>query len=180
MQVGRLQILRNKQASESQIDDVTSELKEGLNNAYRQLRELLTTFRLTLDQPGLKPALEATIKEFSERLTLQVKLEYNLRHQSLNPNEEIHVLQLVREALANVVKHSKADEVAVRVTHKGGLINVCIEDNGEGLPDDKDLTNHYGLVIMRDRAHTLGGELSVTNRENGGVQVLMRFHPKQR
>ena len=180
MQVSRLQILRNKQASEEQIDDVTNELKEGLNNAYRQLRELLTTFRLTLDQPGLKPALEATIKEFSERLKIDIGLKYGLRHQSLSPNEEVHVLQLVREALANVVKHSEASDVSVRVMQPNGEVEVSIEDNGIGLPDDKDLTNHYGLVIMRDRASTLNGNLSVQNRSEGGVQVLMRFHPKQR
>ncbi|WP_299180167.1 type IV pili methyl-accepting chemotaxis transducer N-terminal domain-containing protein [uncultured Neptuniibacter sp.] len=180
MQVSRLQILRNKHAEESQIDDVTNELKEGLNNAYRQLRELLTTFRLTLDQPGLKPALEATIKEFSERLEIGIELKYGLHHQSLSPNEEIHVLQLVREALANVVKHSKADEVSVQLTHPGEWIEVCIQDNGVGLPTDKDLTNHYGLVIMRDRASTLQGDLSVSNRDSGGVLVMMRFRPKQR
>jgi len=180
MQVSRLQILRGKHASEEQIDDVTNELKEGLNNAYRQLRELLTTFRLTLDQPGLKPALEATIKEFSGRLNIDIGLKYGLRHQSLSPNEEVHVLQLVREALANVVKHSEASDVSVRVMQPNGEVEVSIEDNGIGLPDDKDLTNHYGLVIMRDRASTLNGNLSVQNRSEGGVQVLMRFRPKQR
>jgi len=180
MQVSRLQILRNKNADETQIDDVTNELKEGLNNAYRQLRELLTTFRLTLDQPGLKPALEATIKEFSQRLTLEIELKYELKHQSLSPNEEIHVLQLVREALANVVKHSQANQVSVEITQSGEIVEVRILDNGIGLPNDKDLANHYGLVIMRDRASTLGGELTVKNREGNGVQVLMRFHPKQR
>lgn len=180
MQVSRLQILRKKHADESQIDDVTNELKEGLNNAYRQLRELLTTFRLTLDQPGLKPALEATIKEFSDRLDLNIGLKYSLRHQSLSPNEEVHVLQLVREALANVVKHSQASDVSVHVMQPGELVEVCIEDNGIGLPNDKDLTNHYGLVIMRDRASTLNGDLSVSDRDGGGVQVMMRFRPKQR
>ena len=180
IQVGRLQILRNKKADDSQIDDVTNELKEGLNNAYRQLRELLTTFRLTLDQPGLKPALEATIKEFSERLTTEIAFNYNLKHQSLSPNEEIHVLQLVREALANVVKHSQADKVSVELSQSGETVAVRISDNGIGLPTDKDLANHYGLVIMQDRTSTLGGELTVSNRKDHGVEVLMRFHPKQR
>ncbi|MBY4676369.1 type IV pili methyl-accepting chemotaxis transducer N-terminal domain-containing protein [Marinobacterium arenosum] len=179
MQVSRLQLLRKKQVSEEQIDGVVDELKDGLNNAYRQLRELLTTFRLSLDQPGLEPALQTTVKEFSERLGLPVALHYGIRHQTLSPNEEIHVLQLVREALANVVKHSQASEVSVQLKQNGGQIEVRIEDNGVGLPDDKDLTNHYGLVIMRDRAHTLGGDLSVQNRAEGGVCVLMTFSAKQ-
>ncbi len=178
MQVTRLQVLRRKEAKEEQIDDVVGELKEGLNNAYRQLRELLTTFRLTLDQPGLHPALETTVNEFSDRLGFPVQLEYAIRHQTLSPNEEIHVLQLVREALANVVKHAQATDVSVNLKQQGDEVEVRIEDNGLGLPDGKDTTNHYGLVIMRDRATTLGGQLKVLNREGGGVCVLMRFSPK--
>jgi len=188
MQVGRLQILRKQQRDEThidethidetRIDEVVGELKEGLNNAYRQLRELLTTFRLTLDQPGLQPALESTVKEFSERLGFDIPLKYTLNHQSLTANEEIHVLQLVREALANVVKHSRADDVSVRAQQQGERVEVCVEDNGVGLPPALESQGHYGLLIMRDRTRTLNGELSVENRESGGTRVLMTFQPK--
>ena len=179
MQVGRLQILRKKQQSEQQIDDVVNELKEGLNSAYYQLRELLTTFRLTLDQPGLRPALESTVKEFSDRLNSEIKLKYNLLPQSLTANQEIHVLQLVREALANVIKHSQASEAEVRVTQNGNQMEVCVEDNGIGLPKDKDTSGHYGLVIMQDRSSTLNGELKVENRASSGTRVILTFSAKQ-
>ncbi len=179
MQVARLQLLRKKQVSDEQIDEVVDELKEGLNNGYRQLRELLTTFRLKLDEPGLEPALQSTVKEFSDRLGYPVTLSYGLRHQTLTPNEEIHVLQLVREALANIVKHAHASEAAVRLKQNSSEIEVVIDDNGVGLPENQDFTNHYGLVIMRDRASTLNGDLSVENRNEGGVCVRMRFTPKQ-
>lgn len=178
MQVTRLQLLRKKEAEEEQIDDVVGELKEGLNNAYRQLRELLTTFRLTLDQPGLYPALEKTVAEFSDRLGFPVQLAYGITHQTLSPNEEIHVLQLVREALANVVKHAQASDVSVNLKQQNGTVEVRIEDNGKGIPDNQDMTNHYGLVIMRDRATTLGGHLQVFNRDDCGVCVQMTFRPK--
>lgn len=179
MQVGRLQILRNKHQSEQQIDDVVNELREGLNNAYRQLRELLTTFRLTLDQPGLKPALESTIKEFSERLNYEIRLTYDLLPHTLTANQEIHVLQLVREALANVVKHSQASETSVRIVQKNGYqIEVCVEDNGIGLPEDKNPAGHYGMVIMQDRSATLNGEFKVENRKPGGTRVQLNFTAK--
>ncbi|GGK70566.1 type IV pili methyl-accepting chemotaxis transducer N-terminal domain-containing protein [Amphritea balenae] len=179
MQVTRLQILREKDKPEEQINDVINELREGLNNAYRQLRELLTTFRLKLDKPGLEPALEATIDEFSERLGFQINFNYDIRHQTLSPNEEIHVLQLVREALANVVKHAKATDVSVLLTQKQDTIEVLIEDNGVGLPDNHEIKNHYGVIIMRDRVATLNGDLNLINLPDGGLQVQAIFNPKQ-
>ena len=179
MQVTRLQILREKQKPEEQIEEVISELREGLNNAYRQLRELLTTFRLKLDKPGLEPALEATIKEFSDRLGFAINFNYDLLHQALSPNEEIHVLQLVREALANVVKHSKATDVSVLLTQNRDTIEVSIEDNGIGLPENHEVKNHYGVIIMRDRAATLNGHLSLNNQPDGGLKVMVTFKPKQ-
>jgi two-component system, NarL family, nitrate/nitrite sensor histidine kinase NarX len=45
---------------------VLEELREGLNSAYRQLRELLTTFRLRIEGEGLAAALQTTVTEFSE------------------------------------------------------------------------------------------------------------------
>ncbi|WP_305856641.1 type IV pili methyl-accepting chemotaxis transducer N-terminal domain-containing protein [Balneatrix alpica] len=179
MQVSRLHILLSKDSGKDKLDAVVDELREGLNNAYRQLRELLTTFRLKLDEPGLEPALQSTVREFSERLNFEVELEYGLGRLALNPNEEIHVLQIVREALANVVKHARASWAKVSVQDEEDRILVYIDDNGQGLPAGKDLTNHYGLVIMRDRTNTLHGQLHVANREGGGVRVSLEFSPQR-
>ncbi|BBB30802.1 ATP-binding protein [Neptunomonas japonica] len=178
IQVTRLQILRKKESSTESIDDVVDELKEGLNNAYRQLRELLTTFRLKLDEPGLAHALETTINEFSERLGIPIKYHYGIHHLTLTPNEEIHVLQLLREALANVVKHSQASKVSVSISAEKDEITVSIQDNGVGLPQNQELTNHYGLVIMQDRAATINGQLSIANQPSGGTRVLLTFKSK--
>jgi two-component system nitrate/nitrite sensor histidine kinase NarX len=178
MQVARLSMLREQEASTEQLDDVVIELKEGLNNAYRQLRELLSTFRLKLDTPGLEPALSSTIEEFSERLGFAIDYHYRIHHLNLTANEEIHVLQIVREALANVVKHSQASAVSVLVNAKQDQVTVSIRDNGVGFPEGQDTTNHYGLVIMQDRAATLDGELKVSNLVRGGVHVQVIFTSK--
>jgi two-component system nitrate/nitrite sensor histidine kinase NarX len=179
MQVTRLQLLRKKDADDEEINDVILELKDALNNAYRQLRELLTTFRLKLDDPGLEPALKSTISEFSKRLERDINYHYSLSKIALTPNEEIHVLQLIREALANVVKHADSSEVTVNVSADQALINVLISDNGVGLPDNKTRAHHYGLAIMQDRSDSLGGQLNIENRAGGGTRVLLKFKSKQ-
>ncbi|WP_445003645.1 type IV pili methyl-accepting chemotaxis transducer N-terminal domain-containing protein [Halomonas mongoliensis] len=178
MQVARLERMQAKGVGPETQAPVFDELRTGLDSAYRQLRELLTTFRLKLEGPGLASALHQTVEEFGERLKAPIDLSVDLPPHLLNPNEEIHVLQVVRESLANVVKHANAHWVAVSVAFRSARLHVTIEDDGVGLEDDSSPPMHYGLVIMRDRAETLGGELTLRNREGGGTRVELVFTPQ--
>lgn len=180
MQVTRLRRLNIDGEQKPIHDDILDELSTGLNSAYRQLRELLATFRLKLDTPDLATALRKTIDEFSERLGKPVAFEYNLPPQTLSPNEEIHTLQIVREGLANAVKHADATDIAVKVVFDSPQVRASIQDNGKGLPGGDQPVNHYGLIIMQDRARTLGGKVNVRNRDEGGVEVALTFVPKSR
>ncbi|CAH1044382.1 type IV pili methyl-accepting chemotaxis transducer N-terminal domain-containing protein [Halomonas sp. TD01] len=177
MQVARLERMQQKEATREAQSAVFDELRTGLNSAYRQLRELLTTFRLKLEGPGLQFALRQTVDEFSQRMGVTVDLNYDVPPHLLNPNEEIHVLQIIREALANTHKHAQAHWAGVTVRFTDARLLVRIEDNGIGLEDDSSPPMHYGLVIIRDRTTTLNGELSITNRPVGGASIEIVFTP---
>ena len=177
MQVARLERMQQKDATREMQAEVFDELRTGLNSAYRQLRELLTTFRLKLEGPGLQSALRQTIEEFSQRMEITVELDYDVPPYLLNPNEEIHVLQIIREALANTHKHAQAHWAGVTLHFADARLLVRIEDDGIGLEDDSSPPMHYGLVIIRDRTTTLNGELSITNRPTGGASIEIAFTP---
>jgi two-component system nitrate/nitrite sensor histidine kinase NarX len=160
------------------VEDALSELKGGLEAAYRQLRELLTTFRLQMDGQGLGPALEKTVEEYESRCDVDISLENRLDGSPFSVNEEIHVLQIVREALSNVVHHSRATQARVRLEYKESEgVLVSIKDNGIGIPQDSERTHHYGLAIMRERANSLHGELTIEAQETGGTQVRLCLKP---
>ena len=161
-----------------QTAEVVEELKAGLNNAYRQLRELLTTFRLRMDGRGLSDALQDTVREFSERTGMDLRLHDHLRGHELDSSEQIHVLQVVREALTNVEHHARARRADVRLAIERGRVRVTVDDDGIGIKDAEPPTHHYGLAIMRDRAATLGGTLGVSRRPEGGTRVELAFAPR--
>lgn len=177
MQVARLERMQAKGMPKETQAAVFDELRTGLDSAYRQLRELLTTFRLKLEGAGLGSALQQTAEEFSQRLGFTVELKLDIPPYLLGPSEEIHVLQVVREALANVHKHAQAHWACVSVHFSQARVVVSIEDDGVGLDSDRSPPMHYGLVIMRDRSETLGGELTLENRPQGGARVVLEFLP---
>ncbi|MEW6415636.1 MAG: HAMP domain-containing protein [Pseudomonadota bacterium] len=176
----KIQVSRLKPfVGDGEAAQVLYELREGLNSAYRQLRELLTTFRMRIEGGGLATALQNTVEEFSGRGGIPIALEVHLAGCTLSPNEEIHTLQIVREALSNVINHAHARHATVKVEClDSGAVAARVEDDGIGIRRAAD-THHYGMTIMEERAKYLGGELLVENLPTLGTRVTLHFVPGQ-
>jgi len=178
IQVVRLKRLLDAQSSE-QARGIIDELRAGLNNAYRQLRELLTTFRLRFDGKGLDQALSDAVAEFQQRGLPGIAVDNILAGIELSANEQLHVLQIIREALSNVEHHAHTQHAWVTLARdEAGLVRITIDDDGVGCTQAGPLQHHYGISIMRDRAETLGGTLTITARPDKGTCVELRFKPK--
>lgn len=160
-------------------DEVLEELRTGLSAAYTQLRELLSTFRLKMEGQNLHSALEQTVAEFSQRGGLEIELEMALDPCPLSPNEEIHVLQIVREALANVLHHANATLARVSLScQPEGTVRLLVDDNGKGIVKPAD-PHHYGMTIMEERARTLHGQLDFAALPEVGTRVALEFTPSR-
>jgi len=180
IQVMRLQKGHEKGINDESFQELIGELREGLGGAYRQLRELLSTFRLQIDGSGLKGAMNTAFNQLGERSDMNIELNYQIDSVMLNPSEEIHVLQICKEATQNAIYHSKGSKVQVDVLVNHGDVHMSILDDGIGIPDDPGKLNHYGLAIMSERSRHLGGEVSIQRHENGGTLVELLFTPKSR
>ena len=177
IQVSRLKPLVDNPQRGNEARDVLEELREGLNSAYRQLRELLTTFRLRIEGEGLAAALQSTVTEFSDRGGIPVTLEVHLAGCTLTPNEEIHALQIMREALSNVINHARAHRAEVKVIcNSDGSVSATVIDDGIGIRQAAG-AHHYGMTIMEERAKNLGGHLSIENLPALGTRVTLHFMP---
>jgi two-component system nitrate/nitrite sensor histidine kinase NarX len=177
IQVSRLKPLVDRADAGGEAAEVLAELREGLNSAYRQLRELLTTFRLRIEGEGLAAALQTTVTEFSDRGGIPVTLDAHLAGCTLSANEEIHALQIIREALSNVLNHARAHRAEVRVTcNSDGSVSATVTDDGIGIHQAAG-AHHYGMTIMDERAKNLGGRLTVENLPTLGTRVTLHFKP---
>jgi signal transduction histidine kinase len=77
---------------------------------------------------------------------------------------------VLREGLSNVARHAGASSTRVEVAVAGSTVSVCIQDDGRGLGDR---TLHgTGTASMRERAEMVSGTLSLTDRADGGAQLL--------
>lgn len=160
---------------------ITQELKNGLNTAYKELRELITTFRLRIDERGFNTALLETVEEYAARLGFDIELSNALAGIALSGNEEMHLIRIIREALNNIEKHAEATSARIQITIQTAqhLVIVLIADNGRGFDPKFIPPNHYGMTIMRDRAQSLGGEIDIHSRTPGGTEITLTFQPQK-
>ena len=151
---------------------IIRDFEQALSSGYAQLRELLATFRLTIQEANLQLALEQVIDSLRSQTTMQMNVNCQLPSQSLNPQQLVHVLQIVREATTNAIKHSQgtAIEISAKINAEGEY-EILVEDNGIGIQDLEEPEGHYGLNIMTERSRQLNAEFNIIRREQGGTQV---------
>ncbi len=153
---------------------IMADFSRALNDAYRQLRELLTTFRLTLQQADLL-RVEGNAGYVTKSNQRQTDLDCRLPTLALDAQMQVHLLQIIREAVLNAMKHANASEIAVScVTAPDGNHTVYIRDNGIGIGEPKEPEGHYGLNIMRERAERLG-DADFSQPSGGGTLVSISF-----
>ena len=156
------------------------QIKVGLGSAYRQLRDLLVTFRLTIDNNNFDEALHEAASEFALKGGFIIKVNNDIMTLNLSAHEQIDLIQIAREALSNISRHAQAQNVEIHLQYEEGDKHILMRiiDDGVGMSGSVDQTQHHGLMIMKERAHNIGGELIVTDNQPRGTIVTVRFEPK--
>ncbi|MGR5231151.1 nitrate/nitrite two-component system sensor histidine kinase NarQ [Vibrio rotiferianus] len=159
----------------AQTAQVISELDTGLSAAYTQLRELLTTFRLSIKEGSFGQALQEMVATLDDQTTAIISLNNQLSSTELDAHQQVHLLQLIREATINAIKHAKAESINIECLESDGFVTVKVEDDGVGFDRQDEKLNHYGMSIMQERAARLHADLSVDAQRDKGCTVTLEF-----
>jgi two-component system nitrate/nitrite sensor histidine kinase NarX len=158
-------------------------IRNGIDEAHGELRELLSSFRAPLDRRGLVPMLEDLTRRFDQQTGIHCVFQLSCRPFELSAAEELQVVRIVQEALTNVRKHAQAQTVRVLLTRErdGGAV-LLIEDDGVGFSTPQRTGRpgeHIGLSILEERARRIGAALSIESEPGEGTRVelvLRRAH----
>lgn len=153
------------------------QLREGVQESYDDVRELLVHFRTRVHQSDLDTAINAALEKFEGQTGIKTAFERTGNGAPLVPTDEIQIMHIVQESLSNIRKHAGASHVSVVVNRSLGTIRVAIEDDGRGFDPETDPNclsdRHVGLKIMRERAHRIGGECRISSKPGQGACVTM-------
>jgi signal transduction histidine kinase len=83
------------------------------------------------------------------------------------------VFRICQEALTNISRHSNATHVSVEMKFEDKKLILIIRDNGIGLKTEMK-SGSLGIIGMRERAESLGGELDIATNESNGVTLELK------
>jgi len=154
-------------------------LRRAMERANADLRELLTNFRLKIDDAGLAQTLANLVARFGRETGIAVFFQNECRALPLTPAQEIQVFFIVQEALANIRRHSGAHNVRVMLNNEQDLYTVLIEDDGQGMAEAAEEGGpgaHAGLAIMRERTKRLYGQIVIESEPGEGTRIVLMFN----
>jgi signal transduction histidine kinase len=163
-------------AGDSDVGRDIDELRQQLTQEQRDLRTLISALREP--SPAAHPIdLGRRITTLCQRLERQWNVACaTATHPAaitIEPALQHDVDQLIREAVANAVRHGGADHIAIHAALSEGGLELDVEDNGAGFPvkgefDDSQLwENKLGPRSLQERVRSLGGSLMLRTSEKG-------------
>jgi signal transduction histidine kinase len=158
------------QVNPARLADCLRLVDEAIGNV-RQMSQLLRP--TILDDFGLAAGLRWLCEGFAQRTGTEVTCEAGFEGR-LSDETETHLFRIAQEALTNVARHSAARHVRVQLRAGAGEVRLTIGDDGCGLPAAPANPRGLGLIGMRARARSAGGDVDVRSRPGEGVLIEVR------
>ena len=140
-----------------------------VDEAIQNVRELSHLLRPTiLDDFGLDAGVRWLAERFGQRTGIEVDYKSTFEGR-LADQTETHLFRIVQEALTNIARHSGATRVAIELARDGERLHLTVKDNGHGFVGNG--SAGLGLVGMRARAKSVGGELHIESSDGVAVDL---------
>lgn len=172
----------NKQIKESdgtasKLATKTDELMKTIDSTISTVRRIATDLRPSvLDDFGLVAALEWQAREFEKRTEIPCLFQTNIENIDLDSETATAIFRIFQETLTNIIKHAKASSVKVNFQARENQISLRVEDDGVSFdPNQAKAKKSLGILGMRERARTIGGELEISNDSGRGTIIELKI-----
>ena len=156
--------------------ELLAHLVSTLNSGIALGRSIIEDLRPSaLSNLGLVATLEILTREFAEISGVEVHCE--LEPVELEVSAELMVYRLVQEAITNITKYARAQNVWVRLATDNGQVEVSVRDDGVGFDTSVQPRSAYGLVGMRFRVEAEGGTLALVSAPGQGTLIQVKLAP---
>ncbi|ASS74104.1 sensor histidine kinase [Tumebacillus algifaecis] len=149
-------------------------IEKMAGHAQKEMRALLLHLRpATLEGKGLREGLEELLQEFQAKQPIDIRAEIT-DIPPLPKGVEDHLFRIVQEGLSNVLRHSQATSVNIRLGATDAQVFLRMIDNGVGFEMNGQKAASYGMQMMQERADEIGGVLDLISAPGKGAQLSLK------
>ena len=161
-------------------NDTLSELQSLTSDSLRELERIISDLRPAhLDDLGLSATLRWYSARLHELASLLIRVDIEGDEPALDDAVKITIFRIVQESLNNIIKHSHATNVNIKIHYRENEAHILVRDNGMGFDMDSVQGRigraSLGLAGMEERAMLMGGEVQIHSRPNYGTEVEARI-----
>jgi PAS domain S-box-containing protein len=175
-------IRRKLPEAENSLVEKTITMSTLIDTTVHSVKRIISELRpRLLDDFGLSAAIEWQADEFVKRTGIQCDIELEPEDIILDEARSVAIFRIFQETLTNITRHADATRARVSLKENATTVEMRVSDNGKGI-SQKRLSGpqSFGLIGMRERAHSFGGELFIAGARGGGttVAVTIPIHRK--
>jgi len=174
LNIVKSQGLRDQASIAARLDDSLTLVEQTIES----IRDVMTELRpAVLDDYGLTPVLRWYAEHFAKRTGVATSVIEQGPTPRFAANAEEAFFRIVQEALANVAKHAQAQKIIVTLGNAPQMVCLTIADDGRGFDPaaghGPTREHGWGLMIMQERAASVGAVLKVKSAEGRGTQIIV-------
>lgn len=146
-------------------------IDEAIGSVQRLSMELRPRM---LDDLGLLETLKAFFAEYERWAKISINYDLPQKEPDLIPGQEISIFRIIQESLTNVARHAGATEVKLIIKERNDFLDMKIQDNGIGIPDEKvHSSESFGILNMRERIQGWGGDMEIKGITGKGTTITV-------
>lgn len=155
------------------VSDNKNDIEEDINETINAVRRIAHD----LNPPMIdKIPIDVLVMAQFDRLLPKyevIKWSKNLNKTVWSADRKIQIIRIVQELINNIVKHSKATQISVKLRERNRQLLIVVEDNGIGYSAE---SKGMGLKNIENRLFILGGSFKVKSTKNKGTKVIIAVH----
>jgi len=176
-------ISKNKALMALKHDEDNKKMKEALKEISELSSTTITDVRNIaynlhphqLERLGLTKTIKSIINEVNSSTTINFIFETDDVDELLSKESEINLFRVIQESISNIIKHSKATEVILKVSKLSDQLSILIVDNGKGFDLEskafEEAKHGFGLSGIAERIRFMNGEIKIDSELNKGTTL---------
>jgi len=157
------------------VDKKLNEMGHLLTETIESIKKISFGLRPSiLDDLGIRAAIKWQLSDFSKTTGITCSLVILPKDLAIDKTLSTVIFRIIQESLTNIARHSEAKKVSVILNSGEGSLKLMIRDNGKGIePVQINDPKSFGLIGIRERARSHGGEVSISGKKGVGTLVLV-------